>query len=159
MSKGSGGNGKTPSGGTSKSVGAVIVALLLLIVYLVAVRSMWLDVDAKDLTWARRSQLLTGLEAFAFAAAGVLLGTTVQRAATDGARGDAERQRERADANEDAARSELAMRSVLEAKRASADTPERFAGARVEDSAHELLVGQIEEVLAAGDAARRGVAR
>jgi hypothetical protein len=58
------------------------VAVGLLAVYLILVAVQWLGVDQDDLGWTRRSELLTGVEALAFAAAGVLLGTTVQRQVT-----------------------------------------------------------------------------
>jgi hypothetical protein len=131
----------------------VAVAVMLVAAYLLALRSQWINIDAKDLTWARRSQLMTGLEALAFAAAGALLGTTVQRSATVEARKDAEAQRERATASEAQARSAVVMRAALEAKRAAAATPRRFAGAEVADETQQVLLGQFDEVLAAGKAA------
>jgi|SRR5215217_5682558 len=133
---------------------AVAVAGILVVAYLVALRYQWIHVDDSDLTWARHTQLMTALEALAFAGAGALLGTTVQRAATTEARKDADAQRDRANLNEAEARSAVVMRSALEAKREAASTPRRFAGADIADETQQALLGQFDEVLAAGKAAR-----
>jgi hypothetical protein len=74
------------------------VAVGLLAVYLILVSVQWRNSDQDDLGWARRSELLTGVEALAFAAAGVLLGTTVQRQVTRKAEDQAAQARNEADA-------------------------------------------------------------
>ncbi len=61
------------------------IAIVLIAAYLVAVLSAWLVVDANETAWLRRSELLGGLEALAFAAAGAILGVTVQRPAVKAA--------------------------------------------------------------------------
>ena len=74
------------------------VAVGLLAAYLILVGVQWFGIDQDDLGWARRSELLTGVEALAFAAAGVLLGTTVQRQVTRKAEDQAAQARNEADA-------------------------------------------------------------
>lgn len=144
---------------------AVSVAVLLVVVYLVAVYSQWIDVHAYNLTWARRSQLLSGLEALAVAAAGVLLGTSVQRGATEAAERDAGQARERAARAEVGDRESLAMRAVISAKvgalaAPAVDVPERFSGAGggYRDDV-ERVRDALNEVLAAADAVRDESAR
>ena len=132
----------------TRTIVYLLVGGVLIAAYLIALRSMWLSAGASDIQWARRSQLMTGLEALAFAAAGTLLGTTVQRAATKEVEETAERERERADENAAAARAGDAMRATIEGKLQGG--AERFGGAAVSNP----LKAELAEVLAAGDAAR-----
>jgi hypothetical protein len=61
---------------------AYVVGVALIVAYLVALGLAWSGTNGSDSEWGRRLQLLGGLEALAFAAAGAILGTTVQRQAT-----------------------------------------------------------------------------
>jgi hypothetical protein len=72
---------------------AYVVGGVLIGTYLLAVALQWFDVDERELEWSRRLVLISGLETLAFAAAGAVLGTVVQRQAT-------KKVEERADANE-----------------------------------------------------------
>lgn len=129
---------------------AVVAGIAFVVVYFVALRDMWLDVELGEVTWARRNSLLSGLEALAFAGAGALLGTTVQRAQTTDAKKDAEQAREEAQGNEADARSAVAMRSAIAAKRSA--VPERFAGATVDT---DRVQSELTEILAIGEEAAR----
>lgn len=109
-----------PPGGTGLPTYAVVVAVGLLVVYLALVLIQWFAVDGTDLSWARRSELLTGIEALAFAAAGAVLGTTVQRQVTarvekeaDEAKAEAEAQKERSSANEKVAEKGRALLHLI----------------------------------------------
>lgn len=131
---------------------AVVAGVAFVIVYFVALRELWLDIDLDEVAWARRSALLGGLEALAFAGAGALLGTTVQRAQVGDAKKDAERARETAQDNAADARSAVAMRSAITAKQSA--VPERFAGAAVDTGQVQSELG---EILAIGEAAKSDV--
>ncbi len=61
---------------------ATVVALVLVAIYLVFVALQWGHTNAIEMTWSRREELLTGLQALALTAIGALLGTTVQRQVT-----------------------------------------------------------------------------
>jgi hypothetical protein len=102
---------------------ASVVAVLLLLIYLVFLGLQWGNVTDSDLEYARRADLLGGLEALAFAAAGAILGTTVQRQVTKkaeadatAARGEANAQRARADAEENDAEKGRALHNLAKAK-------------------------------------------
>lgn len=102
---------------------ATIVAIALIVVYLVFLMLQWNDVKAGDLEWSRRSALFGGLEALAFAAAGGILGTTVQRQVTKKAEDQAadakeraEEQKARADSNQIAAEKGRALHNLVEIK-------------------------------------------
>ena len=102
---------------------ASVVAVLLLLVYLVFLGLQWGNVTDPDLEYARRADLLGGLEALAFAAAGAILGTTVQRQVTKKAEADAtaarveaKAQRARADAEQNDAEKGRALHSLAKAK-------------------------------------------
>ena len=68
---------------------ASVVAIVLLMIYFVFAGLQWADVGAVEVTYARRANLLGGFEALVFAAAGAILGTTVQRQVTKKAEADA----------------------------------------------------------------------
>ncbi|MGH8975131.1 MAG: hypothetical protein ACRD0C_18255 [Acidimicrobiia bacterium] len=96
---------------------------LLLFVYIGLVIAQWANVDVPDKPYARRTDLLDGLEAVAFAAAGAILGTTVQRRVTkkaeeqaDTAKQEATVHRQRAEANEAAAEKGRAVINLVAAK-------------------------------------------
>ena len=114
---------------------AVGVAVVLLLVYLVFAFLLWRDADLQELTFARRAHILSGLEALAFAAAGALLGTTVQRQVTTKAEKEAETAR--ADSARHAARAEAQARDA-EKGRALQRSIEAKIGAQHE----ELIRGE-----------------
>lgn len=91
---------KSDSGGSRLSMIATIVALVLLGAYLLSVYFLWPRVGAAtpEAEWLRLTDLRGGLEALAFAAAGALLGTTVQRQATNQAEKRADKNEKNADA-------------------------------------------------------------
>jgi len=77
-----------------------VLGVALVTTYIIALFIQWFSVGQDELPWARRIQLLGGLEALAFAAAGAILGTTVQRRETRKAEARAVEEKARADANE-----------------------------------------------------------
>lgn len=126
-STGGGPSATESSGRQSPGLVVLILAGLLIGVYVVLVILQWTHVGEGDLTWTRRSDLLSGLEALAFAAAGALFGSTVQRRETvkadqrtKDAKDSAERERNLADqATAEASRArELALGNERDAERA-----------------------------------------
>lgn len=91
---------KSDTGGSRLSTIATIVALVLIGAYLLSVYVLWPRVGATtpETEWLRLVDLRGGLEALAFAAAGALLGTTVQRQATNQAEKRADKNEKGADA-------------------------------------------------------------
>jgi hypothetical protein len=105
-----------PDPGSGLSAIANGVAIVLIGVYLVALAVQWFDVGLVEPDWSRRLQLLGGLEALAFAGAGAVLGTTVQRQVTKKAEQQAAEAGRRAEANRVAAEKGKAMQAYAEAK-------------------------------------------
>jgi len=102
---------------------ASVLAIVLLVIYFVFAGLQWADINAAQLTYARRADLLGGFEALAFAAAGAILGTTVQRQVTKkaeaeagAARGEAAEQKARADAEQQDAEKGRALHNLAKAK-------------------------------------------
>jgi hypothetical protein len=114
----------------------VVVAVALVVLYLILVVVQWGNVADAALVYARRSELLGGLEALAFAAAGVLLGTTVQRQLTQkaeaeatAARDEAAGQKWQAEQNQVAAEKGRTLHNLAAAKvRAAPQTRTRSTG-------------------------------
>lgn len=75
------------------------MAVVVIIVWMAGLAWLFFNTDATDATWARWLTVLTALEAVAFAAAGVLFGTTVQRQRVADAQDVAKQAEERAEAN------------------------------------------------------------
>lgn len=118
------GEGGTEDKKTLSTLGNAL-AIALIAAYLVLVFIQWTHAGEAELTWVRRSDLLGGIEALAFAAAGAVLGTTVQRKATakadqrtEDAKAAAERERQRAAVKELAAERGNAVVNLLEEKAA-----------------------------------------
>jgi hypothetical protein len=84
-----------PDAGTTTRLPTIayIVGGVLIGTYLLAIALQWFEVEERELEWSRRLVLISGLETLAFAAAGAVLGTAVQRQAT-------KKVEERAEANE-----------------------------------------------------------
>jgi hypothetical protein len=118
---------ETSTKATGLPVFASVAAALFLVIYFVFAGLQWADVGAAELTYARRADLLGGFEALAFAAAGAILGTTVQRQVTKKAEADAgaarvEAQQEKARANSEQQDAEKgrALHNLAKAKAESA---------------------------------------
>jgi hypothetical protein len=129
--------------GTSTTRGlslvTAVVAIALVVLYMIFVAVQWGNVEAEALLYARRSELLGGLEALAFAAAGVLLGTTVQRQVTQkaeseatAARDEAEEQKRRAQRNQAEAEKGRALHKLATAKAKAAPRTRIRAGGEPE---------------------------
>jgi hypothetical protein len=119
------------------------LVLALVAPYLVIVTISWLDVDSPPLTWARRTALLGGLQAIAFAGVGALFATALLRGlvrkaeqeATE-AREDADRERQHAESNRLAAEKGRALQ-MMAATRVQR-VPARFRAAAVSSVASEF---------------------
>jgi len=107
-------------GGTLPRIASAL-AIVLIAAYLIAVFFAWANAGAGETLWLRRLELLGGLEALAFAAAGAVLGVTVQRPAVRAAQNRAKTAEQRAEANAKAAR---AGEAVIAAARAKAERTE-----------------------------------
>ncbi|MDQ3381498.1 MAG: hypothetical protein M3546_14480 [Actinomycetota bacterium] len=95
---------------------AVPASLVVLALFAVLVGFMIYELDADDLRWTRLAWLFAGVEAIAFAAAGALFGSSVQRAR-------AERAEKEADTNKKDAEGGRAL-----ARHLKADDPTSPAG-------------------------------
>ena len=80
---------------------ALIAALIVLAVWLALLMWLMLRTDASEVVWARLFAVLGSLEAVAFAAAGALFGTTIQRQRVRDAQQQAEKAEERATKSEE----------------------------------------------------------
>ena len=101
-------------GATSLSTIATVIAIVVLVVYFIAIFLVWQKApSAPDAEWLRLTDLRGGLEALAFAAAGALFGTTVQRQATKQAEKNADQERARADEKEKQAEGGLKLAGAI----------------------------------------------
>src|SRR5262245_40407007 len=85
-----------------RNLGAVAttVALGIVIIYFTFVVFQWRATGSDNVSWARRQELLTGIQALAFTALGAILGTTAQRQVTNEAKARAEQAEVTAQRNE-----------------------------------------------------------
>lgn len=125
--------GNNNSGGASKngdrlSGAAIAMAVAVIVVYVVFVWLAWARVEEVDTLFNRRLNLLGGLEAIAFAAAGALFGTVVQRQVTKKAEKEAGEQKQRADGNEKDAEKGRALDALARTKAQQAGPRFRAAG-------------------------------
>jgi hypothetical protein len=112
---------ETSSDGTRRlGLAATVLARALVAVYLVFVALQWSDIDVKSITWFRRQEFLTGLQALTLTAVGALLGTTVQRQATRQAENRAQRAEEASNRNARDAEKRRALQRNIEGRRAAA---------------------------------------
>ena len=123
---------------------AYVLGIALIVAYFVGLALAWSNIGGSDSEWGRRLQLLGGLEALAFAAAGAILGTTVQRQLTQKEEQRATRAERQADASAADAEKGRAVLNLVEAK----------AGISADDSKGELKAkgfgrGQPDPVAAA----------
>ena len=102
---------------------ASVAAAIFLVIYFIFAGLQWANVGATELTYARRADLLGGFEALAFAAAGAILGTTVQRQVTKkaeaeagAARVEAQQEKARADSQQQDAEKGRALHNLAKAK-------------------------------------------
>lgn len=100
---------------------ANLIAIILIAAYLFAIFKAWPLVDVEETIWLRRFELLGGLEALAFAAAGAVLGVTVQRPAVKAAQNRARIAEQRAETNAKAARAGKAVIAAASAKAEKAE--------------------------------------
>jgi hypothetical protein len=124
----------TSSAGLSRFANGV--ALGLLVVYLIFLVAQWRTTGLAEPGWSRRLHLFSGLEALAFAAAGAILGTTVQRQVTKKAEDqaaqaakEASAQRTRADENHAVAEQGRAVVDLARTKLKRATTGPQARGA------------------------------
>lgn len=105
----------TPFQTTVATIAAAIALVLLFVFYFFMIR----NVDTDELFWARRMEILTGVEAIVFAAAGFLFGSQVQRSA-QGAQTAAAKEKA-AEAKRQARREELKAERERSAAAAAAE--------------------------------------
>lgn len=114
--------------GQSAAIGILVVFGLILL------WMMHVGRNEADLQWGRLLVLYQGVEALAFAAAGALLGTQVQRAQVDAAETRAERlDVERSEASSRADRAETAGRALRHAIESAAPARGALESQEVED--------------------------
>lgn len=113
-----------------KTMGAAGSAVAICVVTAWLAMLAWLafSVDVDDRGWARMVTLLASIEAVAFAAAGALLGTTIQRGRVVDAKARAEKAEEAAEANAAAAAAGRTLAMAVQASAASG----REAGAGID---------------------------
>ena len=113
-------DGSTNSGGTSDRMSALttIIAAALLIAYLVFIVLQWQQTSQDAMSWSRHQELLNGVEALAFAAAGALFGTTVQRQVTNKAEDRAKKAEIQSDNNARDAEKGRALQRAIEVRAA-----------------------------------------
>jgi len=95
---------------------AYVLGLALIVLYFVGLALAWSSIGGSDSDWGRRLQVLGGVEALAFAAAGAILGTTVQRQATQKEQERAVRAERKAQENELQARKGEAVLNLAAAR-------------------------------------------
>jgi hypothetical protein len=124
-SRAAGGAARAPA---ALSMIATVIAIIVIGAYLLAIWVLWpRAANTPEIEWLRLVDLRGGLEALAFAAAGALFGTTVQRQATKQAEKNADQERQRANANERAAAGGTALAGAVRAFR-GADAMQVEAG-------------------------------
>jgi hypothetical protein len=104
-----------------------VIAVALLVAYLVFIALQWKGTAQGATSWSRHQELLDGLEALAFAAAGALFGTTVQRQVTNKAEERASSAETNAAQNARDAEKGRALQRAIEARAASQGPRERDA--------------------------------
>jgi hypothetical protein len=146
------GKGESVLHGVSMGVAiAVIAAWLAMLVWLA------LHTPATEIVWARMLSVLSSIEAVAFAAAGALFGTTIQKKRVDDAKGRADQAEERASraekdsaANLQNAANGKALATVIKARRkvqpASPAGLERVSSAQQPDAASDELVALADQL-------------
>jgi hypothetical protein len=94
-----------------------VTALVLVAIYISFVALQWGKTGVDAIAWARRQELLKGLEALAFTGLGALLGTTVQRQVTKKAEDLAQQAQNEANRNARDAEKGRALQHAIEARR------------------------------------------
>jgi len=134
----------TSSGGGTLPTIAYVLSAVLILAYLVAIAFAWSNAGEGAEVWARHLELLTGLEALAFAAAGAVLGVTVQRPAVAAAESRAEDAEASAKANEEAAKTGVALAKAVEAKQNTVE--ERLENLKAPDRVAEGMKTELVEL-------------
>lgn len=129
---------------------ALITALVVVAAWLALLCRLVFRTGATDLEWARLLVVLGSLEAVAFAAAGALFGTTVQRRRVEEAKNRADKADERAShaektslANSQAAANGKALAAAIKVRRptrAGSQGLERVSAAESKDAVSDDLV-------------------
>jgi hypothetical protein len=131
------------SGGGRMSTVTTMTATVLLIAYLIFISLQWQKTGQDATSWSRHQELLNGLEALAFAAAGTLFGTTVQRQVTNKAEQQAEIAQVQAENNARDAEKGRALHRAIEARAAQSSRPrDALRGGQVQtadDALAELI--------------------
>lgn len=116
---------------------ASAVAVAVIAVWLGFVVWLLVEVNTAEITWSRLLVVLGSVEAVAFAAAGALFGTSVQRQRTEDQRARADAAESRAGANESAAINGQKLAAAIKVSRASGTRT--AAGTRERLSAETLI--------------------
>ena len=121
---------------------AIGIAILILLAWLAVLGWLLLQTDATEVVWARWLTVLASLEAVAFAAAGALFGTTVQRQRVKDAADRATQAEERAEKNLEAATSgrKLSDAVIEKARREPAQGLERTSSGQSAGDLDELAL-------------------
>ena|SRR5215469_3133439 len=116
-----------------------VIAIALLVAYLVFIALQWKATAQNATSWSRHQELLDGLQALAFAAAGALFGTTVQRQVTNKAEERASSAETKAAQNERDAEKGRALQRAIEVRAAH--------GPRERDAMRGGQAQQVDNVL------------
>jgi hypothetical protein len=109
------------------SVLTTVIAVALLVAYLVFIALQWKSTIQDATAWSRHEELLNGIQALAFAAAGALFGTTVQRQVTNKAEDRANIAEAKATQNAKDAEKGRALQRAIEVRAAAREPRERDA--------------------------------
>jgi hypothetical protein len=132
--------GSATRSGTSLAGAALAVAVAVIAVWLGLLIWLLVEVGASEVAWTRLLVVLGSVEAVAFAAAGALFGTTVQRHRVEDQRVRADVAESRADAYQSAAINGHKLAAAVKASRvAGADATRERLAAEVEPTHDPLL--------------------
>lgn len=112
------------TGGPKLGLAATAVAIFAVALWAIFSVTLFFYVDNNELEWTRLTWLFGSVQAIAFAGAGALFGTVVQKDRADQAEKRADSAQADANAQRDAAVKGIALASVLQAEGADADDAE-----------------------------------
>lgn len=123
------GAGSAAASGTRLAGAALAVAVTVIAVWLGILVWLLVEVNESEVSWTRLLVVLGSVEAVAFAAAGALFGTTVQRQRVEDERARADAAESRAEANQAAAVNGHKLAAAIKATRdpRAAGTRERLS--------------------------------
>jgi hypothetical protein len=133
-------SGSGTKSGTPLAGAALAVAVAVIAVWLGFLIWLLVEVSANEVTWTRLLVVLGSVEAVAFAAAGALFGTTVQRQRVEDQRERADVAESRADAYQTAAINGHKLAAAVKATRAAGADATRERLAAEAGSEHDPLV-------------------